>query len=94
MEKKPAAGLIRHAVVDGKEKYARIAFRRRRTPLYAEDLAAILGSYMGENGVVDVAAMHEDAWKLSNAGQWEQSGMLICALDFIDLFGRIAFAEE
>ncbi|MBU5231250.1 hypothetical protein KQI15_14665 [Intestinimonas butyriciproducens] len=87
MKKKPAAGLMRHAIVDGKEKYARIAIRRRRTPLYAFELVGVLNEYMTPEGL-DIEAMRTAATEIfaQEHPDYEYGGMILSALDFARVF--------
>ena len=93
MGKKTAAGLLRHAVVDGKEKYVRIAIRRRRTPLCADELEGFLCQYMTENGV-DMIAIRDRATELFQEHQYEEAGALCSVLDFIALFLKLTIGAD
>ena len=84
-------GIIRDSV-NGEAKYCRIPIRRRRTPMYSYELEEILLKYMRDDGV-DTDAIKRDALELFNTGHCEDAGILCSALDFIELFERIAFQE-
>lgn len=85
-------GIIRDSV-NGENKYCRIPIRRRRTALYSYELEEILYKYMGENGV-DTDAIKRDALELFENNNGEDAGILCSVLDFMDLFERLAFADE
>lgn len=92
--KKPitSAGLIKDSV-NGVEKYQRIPIRRRRTPLFAYELEGILYRYLTKDGV-DENAIREKSAKLFADGECENAGMLLSALDFMDLFARITIVDN
>ncbi len=85
------ASVIRDSV-NGVQKYARIPIRRRRTPMYSYELEEILFQYMTENGV-DVEAIKARARELFENDDCENAGLLCSALDFLELFERIAFCD-
>lgn len=87
-----SAGLIKDSV-NGVEKYQRIPIRRRRTPLFAYELEGILYRYLTEDGV-DEKAIREKAAELFANGENENAGLLLSALDFMDLFARIAIVDS
>lgn len=78
--------------VNGVNKYCRIPIRRKRTPMYAEELEGVLYRFMSADGV-DREGIRQEANKLFENGDYENSGLMISALDFMDLFERIAFRD-
>lgn len=86
------SGLI-HDDVKGKAKYYRIPIRRKRTPIYAEEMEGILYRYMTQDGV-DREKIKAEATRLFSEGEYENSGLMLSVLDFMDLFERILFVRE
>lgn len=87
-----SAGLVKDSV-NGVEKYQRIPIRRKRTPIYSSELEGILYRYMTVEGVNE-EAIKSDAENLLGDGEYEKAGILLSALDFMDLFARITIVKE
>lgn len=86
------SGLI-HDDVNGKAKYYRIPIRRKRTPIYAEEMAGVLYRYMTKDGV-DRERIKAEAQRLFEAEEPENAGIMLSVLDFMDLFERILFVHD
>lgn len=93
MSEKPltSAGLIKDSV-NGVAKYQRIPIRRKRTPIYAEEMEGILFRFMTKDGV-DTDGIKMEASRLIEIGEYENAGLMLSALDFMDLFERISFSD-
>lgn len=86
------SGLI-HDDVNGQSKYYRIPIRRKRTPIYAEEMEGILYRYMTKDGV-DREGIKAEAQRLFEAKELENSGIMLSVLDFMDLFERILVVRD
>lgn len=85
------SGIIRDSV-NGVNKYCRVPIRRKRTPLYAEEMEGVMYRYMTKDGV-DRDAIKEEANRLFADGEYENSGIMLSVLDFMDLFERILWSD-